>query len=71
VKTLLVSPQRRKDAKRFVGTECPLTSGEAEMYPVWDLEEHEPPKRVIEVPLASLQLQTFYFHERFLRRVTR
>ena len=48
-----------------------LTSGEVEMYPVWDLEEHEQPTRTIEVPLASLQLETFYFYERFLLRVTR
>src|SRR5688572_1074706 len=48
-----------------------LTSGEVQMYPVWDLEEHKPPKRTTEVSLASLQLQTFCFYERFLLRVTR
>lgn len=47
-----------------------LTSGEVELYPVWDLEEHQPPKRTIEMPLPSIQLPTFYFHERFLLRVT-
>ena len=36
-----------------------MSGGEVQLYPIWDLEEHKPPKGTIEMPLASLNPGTF------------
>ena len=46
-----------------------MSGGEVQLYPIWDLEEHKPPKGTIEIPLAYLNSETFLLHEQFLHRV--
>jgi hypothetical protein len=43
--------------------------GAVELYPVWDGNEHMPPKGTVEVPVNSLDLETFLFTEQFFYRV--
>ena len=45
------------------------SSGEIQLYPIWDLEEDKPPKGTIEWPFESLRADTLFFHEQFLHRV--
>ena len=47
------------------------SSGEVQMFPIWDLEEHKSPVGTIEWHIESLDPETFFFHEQFLHRVTR
>ncbi len=46
------------------------TSGEAQLYSVWNGEEGSPPKGTINVGLNALNAETFFFNEQFLYRVT-
>jgi hypothetical protein len=45
-------------------------TGEVQLYPVWDGEEGEPPKGVINVGLGALNREKFFFNEQFFYRVT-
>lgn len=45
--------------------------GGIELYPVWDGNEHLPPKGTIDVSLYSLAPETFLFTEQFFYRVGR
>jgi hypothetical protein len=45
-------------------------TGEVQLYPVWDGEEGEPPKGVINVGLGALNREKFFFDEQFFYRVT-
>jgi hypothetical protein len=45
--------------------------GGVELYPVWDGNEHLPPKGIIEVFVHSLDAETFLFTEQFFYRVVR
>jgi hypothetical protein len=47
-----------------------LAGGEVQLYPVCDGQEHRPPKGTIQLSLASLDPDTFFFNEHFLYRVT-
>lgn len=46
-------------------------SGGVELYPVWDGNEHLPPKGMIELSVDSLDCETFLFTEQFFYRVHR
>jgi len=46
-------------------------AGVVELYPVWNLEEGTPPIGMIELRLDALDPETFFFHERFVHRVTK
>jgi hypothetical protein len=43
---------------------------DVEMYPVWDGDEQLPPKGTIRLAADTLDVDTFFFNERFLHRVT-
>jgi hypothetical protein len=45
-------------------------TGEVQLYPVWDGEEGKPPKGVINLGLAALNGERFFFNEQFFYRVT-
>ena len=47
------------------------TFGGVELYPVWDGDEHLPPKGIIEVSVDSLDAETLLFTEQFFSRVGR
>lgn len=47
------------------------TFGGVELYPVWDGNEHLPPKGIIEMSVDSLDAETFLFTEQFFYRVVR
>lgn len=41
-----------------------------ELYPVWEGEEGQPPKGVINIRVETVVPETFFFNQRFLYRVT-
>jgi hypothetical protein len=43
--------------------------GRVELYPVWNGNEHLPPKGTIELSVASVEAETFVFTEQFFYRV--
>ena len=45
------------------------SSGEVQLYPVWDGEEALAPKGTIEVEVSAFEADTFFLNERFLLRV--
>ena len=45
-------------------------TGEVQLYPVWAGEEDKPPKGVIDLGLAALNSETFFFNEQFFYRVS-
>jgi hypothetical protein len=45
-------------------------TGEVQLYPVWDGEEGQPPKGVINLGLGTLNRERFFFNEQFFYRVT-
>ena len=46
-----------------------VVGSEVQMYPVWNGEEHLPPRGTIELRADSLDPRTFFFNERFFYRV--
>ncbi len=49
--------------------EAAARSGSVELYPVWNGEESEAPKGVIEWQLSALVPEQFFFNERFMHVV--
>lgn len=46
------------------------STGEVQLYPVWDGEEGKPPKGIINLGLGALHRERFFFNEQFFYRVT-
>lgn len=46
-------------------------TGGVELFAVWNGEEGLPPKGTIELAIAAIHPETFFFNERFLYRITR
>jgi hypothetical protein len=47
------------------------TSGEVQLYPVWDGEEGLSPKGAIDRDVTTLEPETFFLNERFMLRIYR
>jgi hypothetical protein len=45
------------------------SSGEVQLYPVWDMQEDKAPAGTIEMSLSTLDAQTFFLREHYLHRV--
>lgn len=60
---------RSVQALRTILREHVINFGEVELYPLWDGNEHLPPKGTIEVLMDSLKPETFLFTEQFFYRV--
>ena len=46
-----------------------VASGEVQIYPVWNNDEHLPPRGTIDVLIDELDSDTFFFNERFFYRI--